>query len=294
LYQNGEAVVPMLPPALSEMALSLRAREEHVGVSLFCTWNTESKKLEIRGFEETVFTNQFTYTYETIYKSKEIPLEILQEIASSLRGSITTDSHDWIAECMILYNKEVAKKLLEHNVGLLRAHKPANAQKLQEFLMIHPDLGVLAYEAAKYELTAPNLLHAGLGSVPYCHASSPLRRYADLVNQRCLKAILQKVPIQSVPSELPVHLNALQKRMKAYERSLFFLEQVAKKPSGTVEALVISSTEKKTKVYVPAWKLMIPIDPGSYTTGQTISVEYYADLQKPYWDQRMVFRSIQA
>ena len=127
LYQNGEAVVPMLPAALSEMALSLRANEAHCGISLFCRWDTTKKQLTVDDFKETVFKNNMSFTYETIYKVTEFPLHILEEIASSLHGSPTSDSHEWVAECMLLYNKQVAQKLLGNSMGLLRTHKPAKA-----------------------------------------------------------------------------------------------------------------------------------------------------------------------
>lgn len=292
LYQNGEAIVPMLPKPLSEMAFSLRPNEQHAGISLFCTWDTEKKNLDVHGFHESVFTNNKSYSYETISKADEFPLQVLQEICCFLHGAPTQDSHEWVADCMILYNKEVAKRLVANNIGLLRTHKVADASKLKKFLAIHPDLQVLAYESAKYEPAQPNLIHAGLGSVPYCHASSPIRRYADLVNQRALKALLNKQSYTPASEELATHLNSIQKRMKAYERSLFFLEQIAKQSSGKVRAFVVSSTEEKTKVYVPSWKLMIRVDPGSYMIGQELEIKYYADLQKPYWDQRMVFHVI--
>ena len=290
LYQNSEAVVPMLPAALSEMAFSLRPNEKHVGISLFCVWDTTTKQLAVNGFKESVFTNNMSYSYETIYKADEFPLAILKDIAACLHGSPTNDSHEWVAEAMLLYNKEVAKKLLEQNVGLLRAHSNPDAERLKYFTAIHPDLQYLAYTAAKYAPTGPDLIHAGLGAVPYCHASSPIRRYADLVNQRNLKAILKGAPLAPTPLSTAEHLNGIQKRMRAYERSLFFLEQVAETPTGTVEGLVLSSTEEKTKVYVPLWKLVIRVDPGSYTVAQRVSVDYFADLNKPHWDQRIVFR----
>lgn len=290
LYQNGDAVVPMLPPALSEMALSLRPNESHVGVSLVCRWNTQTNLLTVGDFQETVFTNTCSYTYETIYKAKDVPLPILNDIASFLHGSPTNDSHEWVAEAMLLYNKHVALKLVEHTVGLLRAHSPPDAERLTHFTAIHPDLQYLAYTAATYAPSAPGLIHAGLGSVPYCHASSPIRRYADLVNQRHLKAILKGAPLLPTPTSVAEHLNAVQKRMRAYERSLFFLEQVSLVPSGTVEGLVLSSTEEKTSLYIPAWTHVIRADPAAYTVGEKVSVEYYADLQKPHWDARMVFR----
>lgn len=290
LYQNGEAVVPMLPPPLSEMALSLRPKEKHVGVSLFCTWNTEAKTLSVDRFKETVFTNNRSYSYESVYQADEFPLQILKEIASSLKGAETNDSHEWVAEAMLLYNKQAAQKLLVYSSGLLRTHKPADAELVAKFTQLHPDLQALAYEAAKYEPTGPNKIHASLGSVPYCHASSPIRRYADLINQRCLKAVLRNHPAEPIDSEVAESLNAIQKRMRSYERSLFFLEQIAQAPTGQVKGLVFSSTDEKTKIYVPSWKIIVRVDPGAYTTGQPVSLDYYADLQKPYWENRIVFR----
>ena len=290
LYQNGDAVVPMLPPALSEMALSLRPNETHVGMSLFCRWNSQTKHLTVGDFKETVFTNNFTYSYESVHDAKEFPLPILKDIAAFLHGSPTEDSHEWVAEAMLLYNKHVALKLLEHEVGLLRVHSLPDAERLKEFTAIHPDLQYMAYTAATYAPAASGLIHAGLGSVPYCHASSPIRRYADLVNQRHLKAILKGTPLVPTPSSVAEHLNAIQKKMRSYERSLFFLEQVSLVPTGTVEGLVLSSTEEKTSLYIPTWKHVIRVDPGAYALGHHVSVEYYADLQKPHWDKRMVFR----
>jgi exoribonuclease R len=291
LYQNSEAVVPMLPAALSEMAFSLRPRETHIGVSLMCLWNRETKTLRINEFKETIFQNNESYSYESVTKGLNPELlTVLKEIVASLHGSPTEDTHEWVAECMILYNKQVASKLLQHTVGLLRAHDLPNAERLQQFTAIHPDLQFLAYTAANYAPTGPNLIHAGLGAVPYCHASSPIRRYADLVNQRNLKAILHGSPLAPTADSISNHLNGIQKRMRAYERSLFFLEQVAVTPSGQVEGFVVISTEEKTKVYVPSWKIMIRVGPGSYTIGERLQVDYYADLSKPHWDQRMVFR----
>lgn len=289
LYQNGEAVVPMLPGPLSEMALSLRPHEKHVGISLFCEWNTETKELCVGDFKETLFQNNRSYSYDSVYKADEFPLAILQDIASYLHSSPCSDSHEWVAECMILYNKEVAKKLLVTQSGLLRTHKPADAEKLKTFTKIHPDLQALAYEAAKYEPTAPGLIHAGLGEVPYAHASSPIRRYADLVNQRALKAILKGQAVPPVPQDMVTHLNAIQKKMRAYERSLFFLEQIGSQTSGTVEGYVVFVEADKTKVFIPSWKLMIRVEPGQYTIGEKLTIGYYANLQKPHWDERMVF-----
>lgn len=289
MYQNGEAVVPMIPAALSEMALSLLPHVTHLGVSLFCKWDTEAKELTVGEFHETIFQSSERYTYETIYKATDLPLTILEDIASYLHGSKTTDSHDWIAEFMILYNKQAALKLVDHKAGLLRTHKPGNQEMLEQFLKIHPDLQALAYEAAKYEPTNTNQIHAGLGSVPYCHVTSPLRRYADLINQRALKVILKGQNPNPVSQELADHLNQIQKQMRRYERHLFFLEQIAKTPTGTVEALVVSSTNEKTKAYVPSWKQQIRLQSKEVTIGQTIRVEYYADLQKPRWNERIVF-----
>lgn len=286
VYQNGQAVLPMLPREFSENQLSLLPNERRQGVSLECFWDGNS--LEVKGFQEVTVINSASYTYESIYKA-DFPINILKEIASYLKGSETNDSHEWIEQLMLLYNLEGAKVLLEAKGGLLRTHKEADKVKLEEMNTVHPDLRVFAFESAKYELTGENKLHATLGNKPYTHLSSPLRRYADLVNQRVLKAYLKQQPPPSISGTLPTALNQQQKMLKRYERDLFFLTTILKETTGTVKGLVLGSNETKTKVYIPSWKRIIKVVCEPLEKGKEVDVEFFADIKKVSWKDRIVF-----
>lgn len=287
LYQNSQAVLPMLPASLSEDALSLLPGQQRQGIALKCLWSNNT--LTVEGFEEVTVENTASYSYETVYQS-DFPTHVLQEIASFLKGCKTTDAHEWIEEMMLLYNKEGAKILLEHKAGLLRSHKEAKREILERMEQIHPDLRIFAFESAKYELTAENKLHATLGNIPYTHLSSPLRRYADLVNQRILKAILRKEQIPFFPPSLPSSLNEIQRKMKHHDRELFFLQQIVKETTGTLEAVVVESTDSKTKLYIPSWKRTVKVVCQPMEPGTKVIVEYFADLRKVSWKERIVFR----
>ncbi len=68
--------------------------------------------------------------------------------------------------------------------------------------------------------------HFALNLPVYCHFTSPIRRYADLVNQRILLAVLQNDPTPYRPEELDtlaINLNTLmdQERMKKDEHFAF-------------------------------------------------------------------------
>ena len=287
-YQTGEAVLPMLPRELSEDQLSLLPGQPRQGIAFRCFW--DGTTLIPKFFEEVTLTTSKSYTYESILTATDFPIQILKDIASHLKGQETNDSHEWIEELMLLYNREGAKILLEAKAGLLRTHKAAELTRLSELEAIHPDLRSLAFESAQYERTEEGKVHTTLGNKPYTHLTSPLRRYADLVNQRVLKAWIRKESLKPSPATLPTHLNQLQKQQKKHDRDLFFLEQILKAPTGKFTGVVVE-TGAKLKVYIPAWKRIVNVKSDQdHSPGTQVTGEYYADLKKTSWKERMVFR----
>lgn len=288
VYRNGEAVLPMLPKEFSEDQLSLIPNQLRKGISLECFWNGTT--LQVEQFREVDVINSASYTYDSIYTS-DFPIHILKEIASYLKGEETNDSHEWIEQLMLLYNLEGAKVLLQAKAGLLRTHKEADKERLEQMNALHPDLRPFAFESAKYEPTGENKVHATLGNKPYTHLSSPLRRYADLLNQRVLKAYLHSSPMPTLSPTLVTELNHQQKMLKRYERELFFLDTVLAKTTGTLKGLVIDTTVSKSKVYIPAWKRVIKVVSTSVEKpGKEVEVEFFADIKKIAWKERIVFR----
>jgi ribonuclease R len=128
-----------------------------------------------------------------------------------------TPSHALIEDCMLLANKEAAKRFTR---GIFRIHEPPNQMKLQNLYQELAGIGMfinikksiketiteIQKQAAEMNLVsevdtliiqsqmqaryAPiNAGHFGLGFDEYTHFTSPIRRYSDLIVHRLLKAI---------------------------------------------------------------------------------------------------------
>ncbi len=138
-----------------------------------------------------------------------------------------------IEDCMILANETVARHLCDHALpGVFRVHEAPSGDKIEGLRhMVAPlgfqlkggdghqlqklvdwakggplegavDLMVLrAQMKARYD--EKNLGHFGLASEYYCHFTSPIRRYPDLVVHRVLTAVLTGQSVKALGSFTP-------------------------------------------------------------------------------------------
>jgi len=143
-------------------------------------------------------------------------------------------------------------------------------------------LAFLAYESATFVLPTEDTRHFGLNSAAYAYASSPIRRYCDVVNQRALKGIL-KSPITQ---DLIDSLNRRQKQAKAFSRDLFFMTQLSSNNCESVEGTIIDSK----KVYVPVWKRCVKVRNLDLHKGTKVRLQWFEDREKPNWKERIVFK----
>lgn len=128
-----------------------------------------------------------------------------------------TPSHALIEDCMLLANKEAAKRFTR---GIFRIHEPPNQLKLQNLYQelagigmfinikksiketiteiqnqakemgLSSEVDTLIIQSQMQARYAPiNAGHFGLGFEEYTHFTSPIRRYSDLIVHRLLKAI---------------------------------------------------------------------------------------------------------
>ena len=104
---------------------------------------------------------------------------------------VPTPARRLVAEFMVLTNKLIGKHLLEKNVpAIYRSQEPVDMDDI-------PDTSVDAVRQFHIlRRIRPSLLttisgfHALIGVEPYVQATSPLRRYTDLINQRQLTSAL--------------------------------------------------------------------------------------------------------
>lgn len=295
-YQNGVAVKPMLPSSLSENACSLLPGVERAGVSLVLTLDFEPPYMIKRSeWKLTRLVNWKQYEYDSFIEQAKhdgLDTDILAHIAKQVLGFPTQDPHEWIEACMLYYNIQTAKVLRTLGHGILRKHDMPDYERLKLYTSLGgSDLAILANRSAQYCLaTDPAPMHHGLSAHVYCHATSPIRRYADLVNQRVLKAFLLK---QEQPTETYniLTLNERQQDLKRYERDLFFLQHLSIRKKGDINALVLDCKDGKVKLWIPSWKRTfswktdIDVIPGS-----EICLSYYANPSARRWKEKLVFR----
>jgi len=141
-----------------------------------------------------------------------------------LRNTNEALGHILIQELMILANSEFAAWAAEKDIPILfRNHQPSvvappRAELLQEFLaatsletgnpgFLEKRMQVLL-SRARYERILRG--HYGLNLGAYCHLTSPIRRYADLISQRQVFAHLTGQPLPYSVEELNaigLHIN---------------------------------------------------------------------------------------
>jgi exoribonuclease R len=274
IYEEGRAVRPMLPPVLSESICSLIAGEIRPAIALMAT--IRDGALADVHFKAVNIVNGRSYTYE----EAAADLGGLFKPLLSALGCVSEDSHLWIAAAMKFYNLEAAKVLMARGFGILRAHSGPKADKLAALTAtLGPEVAArFASEAATY-VPVGGGNHFGMDDRPYCHATSPIRRYADLVNQRILKGTAQDAP----DWQLFYTLNVRSKAAKEYERAITFMHAL-NSGNKEIDAVIVDSG----RAYVPAWNRMIRLT-NTISVGAEVKVRYFYDASKARWKERMVF-----
>ena len=309
---EGGVVAPMLPPVISEEGASLLADGQARPV-LGCIWALGATEPTWRSLR---LRNHRTYTYESILKDTDMANTVRTHLTTFLGEDVGTDPHHWIERAMIAYNRAAAQRLVALGHGVLRAHSgtlQTQAHLLDVATRVGcPEIAWLATAAGTYvDVVAEGPReHVGLGEAVYCHATSPLRRYADLINQRLLKG--------SAPQPVDVaHLNERSKAIKVFSRQLWCVQHVSSTHLTRGDGWVLgwrfhASGDARLLVYVPAWKRTVrvsvltsgacagtstdiaitPLDaaPWKASVGTRVWITAFCNPREAEWERRFVFR----
>jgi exoribonuclease R len=258
---NGMVLRPMLPPEYSEGACSLTPGKKLLGISLQFIWN--GSEISDKRWFESVFENSRSYTYYEFAASDSPFKAPLAAITSYLAKKELTNPHKWVEHMMLFYNTEAGKCLKSAGVGILRRHSAPDFERLEKYKEHIPELEMLAFSAAQYCLSEDDdTRHFGLESDTYTHSSSPIRRYADLLNQRSLKPIIRASSDRYIIPISMFDMNAREKMVKSFARDLCFLKAITA-DVNTFSGIIVDveriseSSEVKVRIYIPEWKRII-------------------------------------
>lgn len=257
--KDGTILRPMLPKEYSENICSLTPNKKSYGITLQFIW--DGKEITNKEWFESQFKTDISYTYEDFQNSDSPYRLILAQISSYLAKEEITDSHKWIEHCMLFYNMEAGRILKGMGMGILRRHSSPNIEKLERYKKYIPDLEKLAYSSAEYCLANDlETTHFGLESSHYAHVSSPIRRYADLINQRVLKIHIRNLKEQYIVPLAMYDMNYRSKLNKNFGRDFDFLSAILSKENNFKAIIVdkiIENDFMKLKLYIPVWKRII-------------------------------------
>lgn len=318
---EGCVLRPMLPAPFSEGACSLLPGKQSYAVSLQFQW-VGGQIREPRWLLSRLYNN-YSYTYEEFEASDSIYKAPLAEIATYLAkqsdaSAPITDAHEWVAQMMIYYNTEAGKWLKQaQQGGILRRHSSPDQERFTAMKQagderLLKDVGHLAFSSAEYcHAEEKETSHYGLDTDAYAHASSPIRRYADIVNQRILKHLMSgKTEYWIVPVTMP-DLNQRDKAVRRFARDMDFLRAACDPEQRTFDARIIEKTvvdeEWMTiRFYVPTWRRVISAaykrtetdnEVWSRDETQRLSVPLFRevqltctfDLRGRNWKERVIF-----
>lgn len=284
--------IPMLPPLLSENSCSLRQDESRPAVSIFATLDRFAALQEFEIVPTMVKVHrQLTYAeadeqVETDFSLKALyhlarhfrrnRLEngaiqlILPEINIYLKDSgdievVRTDRESparmLVAEMMIMANWLMARYLGSHSIPAIFRSQPAPKNRIIK----DADSGFFEHCMQRKHLSrgiislAPEH-HSGLGLDAYVTATSPIRKYSDLVTQRQIRAQLGLESFYSA-EEIQEIIHTLEQPLQHVSRLQFqrhrywLLRYLEKRIGSREEAVVLEKRRDSYQVMLPAYML---------------------------------------
>ena len=270
--------LPMIPPNLSEDLCSLKENEIRPGIS---TLVKMSRFFEIQAYEiiPSIIKvhKQMSYAEANLLNGKNDPITTLYKIATLLRekrlkaGAIQitlpevnvwleenqeigyskidreNPSRMLVSEMMIFANSLMAEFLANNNMPAVFRSQAQPKQRLFKGIETSLILNFMQRKQLSRAMigTAPEI-HSGLGVKAYVTATSPIRRYHDLLTQRQIKAIAgydqaySKTELEDILQSISISV-ANAGRIQASRKRYWIIKYLEAKKGCSYEALVLDS-----------------------------------------------------
>ena len=305
--------IPMIPPELSENALSLKKGCDRPAISLIADFTREGTLLDYR-FMSSIINVKRQLTYDQVNTNlQETPLSEIHKLSCQMwkrrieKGAITltvpelvvnfnedvslsiesveqdTPSRMIVAECMILYNSLSAKLCRENEIPLLYRTQEGPS----EFLA-RDELGYLYYVFQQRRKLKPLKIHPtpgphrGLGLDLYTHATSPIRRYLDIITQRQMKSFLDGQRPTYTDKELEEIILTVAPTLRELETikrnrlRYWILKYLSGNMEEKYQAFILDELKSKYRVVLEKFQLIAEIKKQNgmiYRSGQKIDVK---------------------
>ena len=312
-----EGTLPMLPRALSEERGSLSPNTDRRAVSLLTRWSPEHELLDWELCRSTVHSRRrYTYAEADAALIGEAdgdgqPLRTLQAIAQVLRAqrlaagalemdrpevkvtldagrnvavSVTpapTPARRMVAEFMVLANRLIGELLRDCGVpAIYRTQDPVSFEDVPDTSVDAVRQYHLLRQIRPARLTTTPGPHALIGVDPYLQATSPLRRYLDLVVQRQLVSALsgEEPPhsaddLKALIGEADAALRDLN-RAEDERKRYWMLKHMEGRIGEAFPAVVLDVRERQSVVELDTFLIRSNVYlPPSTAPGQTVQLE---------------------
>ncbi len=312
-----ENTLPMLPRALSESRGSLSQGSNRRAVSLLMQWSRDHQLLDWELSRSTVCSRRrYTYTeadaaLDTDSDGEGQALRILQAIAQTLRADrmadgalemerpevkvavdaernitvsvtpVPTPARRMVAEFMVLANQLVGERLRDCGVpAIYRTQDPVSMEDV-------PDTSVDAVrhyhilrQIRPSRLTTTPGPHALLGVEPYVQATSPLRRYLDLVVQRQLTSAIDGFDPPYSPDDLKGLIGEADATLRDLNRAederkrYWAFKYLGGRIGEALPAVVLDVRERQSVVELDTFLIRSNVYlPPTISPGQTVQLE---------------------
>lgn len=194
------------------------------------------------------------FTYQLKLKAEKVELKRIDN---------ESPSRSLVRELMILYNRSFAEFTFKHEI-------PAIYRNIEQYYQDTSDPDSAVVSSMAYLSTRPDY-HPGIGAEAYMHASSPIRRFTDLLNQYQVCSFLRKQSAVFSETDLQQMIQGIEKTLllqreviNSSYRQWFLVYLIQAHQGEPLKAKVIKHVRNGFIAELRIWNRKIHVQTDSY------------------------------